>query len=145
MKKAKTSLQVRKFIKAKRERVYAAWTDPELMKKWFAPGTMTVPAAEANAIEGGQYHIQMRKESGELHTAYGEYQQIIPQQKLVFTWGWEGPNHYETLVTVEFNDKDGGTEVILTHERFKDAEDARHHTEGWQGCLESLEKHFGTH
>jgi CubicO group peptidase (beta-lactamase class C family) len=71
-------------------------------------------------------------------TTVGVYREIIPNEKLVFTWGWEGPERHETLVTIELSDRDGGTELVLLHERFADQAAADHHGQGWRGCLENL-------
>jgi uncharacterized protein YndB with AHSA1/START domain len=137
-------LQIKKFIGAKREKVFQAWTDPAYMKQWFAPGDMTTPLAECEAKVGGAYKVQMKNSKSETFTTTGTYKEFIPNEKLVFSWGWDGPERVETLVTVEFVDKDHGTEVILTHERFADQASADHHAKGWEGCLASLAGRIGT-
>jgi len=88
----------------------------------------------------------MKNPDGEIFTAVGEYQEIIRPNRLVYTWGWEetGNNHYETRVTVEFLDRGGATEVVLTHELFPDADLAGKHNEGWTSCLNRLEGLFTT-
>lgn len=134
----RTSLQITKYIAATREKVFQAWTNPEWVSRWFAPGEMTVPLAEVDARVGGQYRIQMKNKDDETFTTSGEYQEIIPNEKLVFTWGWEGPERHESIVTIELHDKEAGTEVVLTHERLENTQSTDHHTEGWQGCLENL-------
>jgi uncharacterized protein YndB with AHSA1/START domain len=136
-------LRVSRFIAAKREQVFQAWTTPALMRQWFCPRDMIAPHAEADPRVGGGYKVQMKNNKGELHTTYGVYRQIIPNEKLVFTWGWEGPERQETLVTVELRDKDGGTELVLTHERFATQESADMHAQGWRGCLENLAFRIG--
>ncbi len=139
-----TRLQLTEFIAASREKVYKAWTDPEWLSRWFAPGEMTVPLAEVDARVGGQYRIQMKNsKDDETFTTRGEYQELVPNEKLVFTWGWEGPDRHESLVTVELRDKDSGTEMVLIHERLANAESAKSHTEGWQGCLANLAGRIG--
>jgi uncharacterized protein YndB with AHSA1/START domain len=72
----------------------------------------------------------------------GVYQQIIPPEKLVFTWRWESPNtnEPETLVTVEFYEKGNQTEIILKHELFPDILQRDKHGEGWIGCMDHLER-----
>ena len=134
----KTQLQVSQFIKAKKDRVFKAWTDVNAVMQWFCPTNMTVPFAEIDAREGGNYRIQMKNKDDETFTTYGVYQEIRNNEKLVFTWGWEGPDREETLVTVEFFEKDEGTEVILTHSRFTDSEMADKHQQGWNSCLDNL-------
>lgn len=137
-----TRLRLTKFIKAPRARVFEAWTQPEVMKLWFAPGAMIVPLAETDVRVGGNYRLQMQ-DGAKLHTTSGAYREIVPNEKLVFTWGWDVPERQESLVTVEFRDKDGGTEVTLTHERFANAEQTKEHTKGWIGCLDNLAARIG--
>jgi uncharacterized protein YndB with AHSA1/START domain len=133
-------LVVTRRFKAPVERVYAAWTDAEQMKRWFAPGDMTVPVAEADVREGGRYRVQMSEGDGdcEFHTTGGVYREVQPNRRLVFTWQWEGSD-LETLVTVEFRSlSTNETELTLTHEGF-DNEDIRDkHAQGWDGCLTNL-------
>lgn len=138
---AKDHLQVSVFIQAKREKVFEAWIRPELMKKWFCPENLTPGVVEADVRVGGTYRGSMIDGSN-VYTASGTYQEIAPNEKLVFTHGWEGPDRMETLVTVAFKDKDGGTEVTLTHERFASIEQAKGHEKGWVSALENLAKQF---
>jgi uncharacterized protein YndB with AHSA1/START domain len=65
----------------------------------------------------------------------------VAPEKLVYTWVWEPPNDNagaETLVTVEFIEKGGATELVLTHERFPNRKTRDRHEHGWAGVLESL-------
>jgi uncharacterized protein YndB with AHSA1/START domain len=103
----------------------------------MGPAPVTVESAELDARVGGRYRIAMDS-TGTKYVATGEYREIDPGRRLVMTWGWEGPTRYDTLLTVLFEDKDGGTEVTLTHERFATAEDAGHHEHGWAGSLDKL-------
>ncbi len=134
-------LVVKRTFNAPVERVYEAWTDPEKMKRWFAPGNMTVPSAEADVRAGGRYRVQMSDGGSdcEFHTTGGIYREVVPNERLVFTWQWEGSD-LETLLTLEFKGLSaGGTELTLTHEGF-DSEDTRNkHGQGWDGCLANLE------
>jgi uncharacterized protein YndB with AHSA1/START domain len=139
-------LQVKKVIKAKRQSVFDAWTKPELMKQWYAPGAMVTPNAQSDLKVGGAYMVEMKGEmEGEFvnPTATGKYTQIVPNELLSFTWGWVGDPSAKTLVTVEFKDVDGGTEVTLTHEQFEDKESRDNHLKGWTGCLENLARFCG--
>ncbi len=133
-------LQVKKVIKAKREKVFQAWTQPEIVKRWFAPGEMTVPDAQINLRIDGAFHIQMKGEMDKTPTAIGVYKKIISNELLIFTWSWEGNDSPETFVTVEFKDVKGGTEVVIIHERFADYKTRDLHKQGWRGCLENLTK-----
>ncbi len=135
-----TTLQLKRTFQAPRERVYRAWTDPEEMKNWAAPSEDYEVAAEVDLRVGGKYRIQMTHRDGAVHTAYGEYREVSAPEKLVYTWSWEDGFAKDTLVTVEFRDLGSATKLILTHERFPDAESRGKHSEGWSGCLGRLEE-----
>lgn len=134
------SLQLKRTFKAPRQRVFQAWTEPQQMSRWSAPTDDFEVAAEVDLRVGGKYRIQMTHKGGNVHVAYGEYREIQPPEKLVYTWGWEDGSVTDTLVTVEFRDLGNETEVVLTQERFANTEWRDKHNEGWTGCLARLEK-----
>ncbi len=138
-----TSIRLTRLIKAEPARVFEAWTNPKHLNLWSAPEGMDVEA-EVDLKVGGRYRLRMRGSDGTLFNAVGEYREIDPPHRLSYTWKWEeeGNDHYETLVTIEFHDRDGATEVVLTHDLFPDAEIAGKHAEGWASCLNRLEKVF---
>ncbi len=112
-------LVIKRKFKAPVERVYAAWTDAEQMKRWFAPGDMSVPTAQADVRQGGRYRVQMSEGGSdcEFHTTGGVYREVIPNQRLVFTWQWEG-SELETVVTLNFKSVSANeTELIGQRDR----------------------------
>jgi len=137
-----TTLQFKRTLSATREKVFRAWTEPAEMKKWFAPSDeFSVPFAEVDLRVGGQYRIGMKPPEGnEVYIATGTYREVHPPDKLVFTWGWEGPNWYETRVTIELRAVGNSTELVLTHELFPSVEERDKHNHGWMGCVGRLEK-----
>jgi len=136
-----TSLQVRRTFSAPPEKVFRAWTEPEALKKWCAPSEeYSTPSAEVDLKVGGKYRIVMQAPNGNQHIAAGTYRKISPPRKLVFTWFWEDGDMPETLVTLEFHDRGGATELVLTHEMFPNLEQRNHHEQGWIGCLGRLGK-----
>jgi uncharacterized protein YndB with AHSA1/START domain len=73
-----------------REQVFDAWTNSEVLKRWWAAGaTWDTPLAEVDAREGGSYRLSMRTDEGEVHTVYGEYREVRPPERLAYTWTWE--------------------------------------------------------
>ncbi len=137
-------LQIRRTYRASRERIFRAWTESEQLRKWFAVAEgFTIPIAEVDLIVGGKYRLGMQPpgEDGILIVG-GVYRQILPPEKLVFTWRWETPNadEPETLVTVEFRERDNVTEVVLRHELFTNDDAREKHRQGWEGCLNQLER-----
>jgi len=133
-------LEVRRVIKAPRSRVFASWTTPELMQQWFAPSGMRVASAHADLRVGGEYRVEMHGLDNAVYVASGLYRKIVPNELLSFTWGGACDSGEETLVTVVLRDLEQGTELILTHERFRSAEAVAKHEHGWIGCLDKLEK-----
>ena len=133
------TVRLQRTFQAPREKVFQAWTRPEDLKRWSAPGDLTTPIAEVDLRVGGRYRIDMRAPDGTLHRVTGTYREVDPPNRLVYTWLWETtPGATETLVTVEFHDRAGRTEVVLTHERLPDAEARARHEHGWNGCFEKL-------
>jgi uncharacterized protein YndB with AHSA1/START domain len=139
MNKADTRLVLKRTFQAPVEQVYRAWTTPSLIMRWFAPGDMTVAQAQADVRQGGSYRITMQEPDGESYTTYGTYQQVVPNERLVQTWQWEGSQE-QTLLTIEFRALgERTTELTLTHERFATVKAKDQHQDGWQGCLQKLE------
>ena len=138
-----TSLRLTRMIQADPTKVFEAWTDPKQLNLWSAPEPMDVEA-EVDLRVGGRYRILMKGTDGGVFTAVGEYREIDPPNRLSYTWKWEetGNDYYDTLVTVEFHDREGATEVVLIHDLFPDAEITGKHNEGWTSCLTRLEKVF---
>jgi uncharacterized protein YndB with AHSA1/START domain len=133
---------MKKFIKAPREKVFAAWKDPALLKRWFAPGALQVPDVEIDFRVGGSFSIAMEGEMRGKQTSgrmTGTYREISPVERLVFactgTWRGSAP---QTVVTVEFEEVDNGTEIRLVQEGFVDAQDCEGHQHGWGSTLEKL-------
>lgn len=135
-------LEMSRRVRSKRERVFEAWTNPEKLKQWFAVSEgFTTPLAEVDLKVGGKYRLGM-KAAGDnpLLVVGGFYQEIVYPERLVFTWCWESgdPHEPETLVTVEFQEQDGFTDVLLKHELFSDVAQRDKHGEGWIGCFNKL-------
>lgn len=120
--------------------LFNAWRDLDTIKRWFAPGDMTVPEATADVREGGSYRIVMQDSDGEQHIVGGRYLEVIENQKLSFSWQWEGSPH-TTQVEVHFSALgEQQAKLELIHSEFADQESCDKHDQGWRGCLVNLEK-----
>jgi uncharacterized protein YndB with AHSA1/START domain len=142
--RAATPLRVTRTFPASRERVFRAWTDPQVLACWFAPSDdFQTSVFELDLRPGGRYRIEMLQ-GGTPHRVAGTYVEIHPPEKLAFTWKWENEtaHAHESLVTLEFFDRDGSTELVLTHDRIADAASRDEHNKGWIGCLDRLGKHL---
>jgi uncharacterized protein YndB with AHSA1/START domain/DNA-binding transcriptional ArsR family regulator len=132
------TLHVTRLIKAPRARVFAAWTTPEIMKWLGGDGCQVVDAA-IDLRPGGEYRFQVKGKHGDTEI-YGTYREVKAPSRLVFTWqGTCGACPTDTLVTVDLTEKNGGTEVSITHEGFADAENRDGHNDGWTVSLRRLE------
>lgn len=138
----KPSLTIKRRLNAPPAKVYAAWTDPEKVKGWMGPGEIKAKSVECDLRVGGSYRWVMVAPSGEEHNVGGIYRELVPNEKLVFTWAWKSMPERESLVTVLLKPDGDGTLLTLTHEQFFD-EDARdRHNAGWNGALDKMEKMF---
>lgn len=126
-----------RWFRAKRAAVYAAWTEPEIMRKWFCPRDLLLVSAESDVRVGGLFRAEMTN-GRETHTVHGVYREVVPGQRLVFSHKWQEVDAVETLVTVEFADRDGGTLVSLTQEGFRNLESKKGHESGWESTFDSL-------
>lgn len=144
----KLCLRLTRVIKAPRRECFEAWTKPELIARWLVPGSLGVSEVTADVRVGGEYRIAMSGESeaGKCVNAAvtGVYQEIVPNDRLTFTWRLLDDSHPETTVSVEFRDVDQGTELTLTHHGFVDADVLAQHGRGWQGCLDKMEQFLQT-
>lgn len=132
---------------APRKEVFEAWTNPEVLKRWWAAApTWGTPLAEVDAREGGSYRLSMRTDEGEVHTVKGGYREVSPPERLAYTWSWEeGPDaamagSESTLVVVEFLEDGDGTLVKLTHSGFASEQIREMHAQGWEAVLANLER-----
>lgn len=133
-------LTLKRYIRAPREKVFDAFVKAEHARQWMCPRGMTMPVAEFDARVGGKYRVTMRARDGEQFTAGGTYREIARPERLTYTWAWQGegmPN-VETLITVAFSERDGGTEVVMTHSGFPDAGMCESHEQGWGSSFNKL-------
>jgi uncharacterized protein YndB with AHSA1/START domain len=131
------SLIVRRTIRAPAERVFAAWTEPAQLQRWWGPAGVVCTGAEVDLRVGGRYRIGNRLPDGSQIWISGEFEQVVPPHRLVYTWRTEDDAPAER-VTVRFESRDGATEVIVVHERIATAPLRDGHQQGWQGCLDGL-------
>ncbi len=132
---------VRRVIHAPRERVFAAWTEPELLPLWWGPQGITCTGYEVDLREGGAYRIGNHDGSGVLWIG-GTFEAVVAPERLVFTWAHQPVTEDTEIsrVTVRFEVVDGGTEVVVVHTRVAQQASRERHRVGWAGCLAGLQR-----
>jgi uncharacterized protein YndB with AHSA1/START domain len=140
-------LYLTRVVPASRERVSAAWTTPDAIKAWFGPGDCEVLDARIDLRIGGKYCFVLSTEQlGEISVS-GQYEEIKPPEKLIYTWRWAGSAELTdatSLVTVEFVAAGSATEIRLTHEQLPTLESRDSHGQGWNGALDKLAKYVAS-
>jgi uncharacterized protein YndB with AHSA1/START domain len=137
-------LKITRTLRASRQRVFRAWTEPELMMRWFVEGDADMTRCDIDLREGGTYRLEGLV-GDKRWTIWGSYLEVRPPERLVYTWTWKhdaglGESEGDTLVTVEFRDRGSATELVLTHERFASIQARDEHTQGWNSCLDRFER-----
>jgi uncharacterized protein YndB with AHSA1/START domain len=137
-------LRLERTFNASAERVFEAWTSAEVLRRWWPAGSdWETPVAEVDVRVGGSLRLVMRSPQGEEFGGRGEYVEITPPERLVFTWTWDGHEGHKgtQLVEVEFRPReDGTTTVVLTNRGLEDEESRRTHRQGWEASLNNLER-----
>lgn len=128
-----TTVQITRALAAPPNRVWAAFADPAALAAWFWPESFGTNAS-VEPHPGGRYRIRAATPA---MAVTGEYQEVTPPHRLVFTWRWDGEDE-ESLVTVELSPLGAGTQLVLRHERLAAEADRANHAQGWNDCLDRL-------
>ncbi len=141
---ADVTLRLSRHFKAPRENVFRAFTDPNELVRWWGPEGMDVPEIHLDLRPGGKWRTCMRSSEGTLHCVGGVYREVTPPERLVMTWIWEQGDleGREMLVTLEFADSNGGTELRLTHAQLPSESARDAHRGGWTSSLGCLERYL---
>jgi uncharacterized protein YndB with AHSA1/START domain len=138
------TLRVARTFPAPREKVFRAWIDPAAVRVWFAPpGASWTEPLLLDARPDGRYRWTVTVGT-KVYTIYGTYREVKPPERLVFTWEWQNDpdrgESGESLITVEFFDRGGKTEVVLTQTGFPSEASRQDHAKGWEECLDAIGK-----
>jgi uncharacterized protein YndB with AHSA1/START domain len=139
-------LMLTRLIDAPREKVYRAWTDPHLLKRWFAPLPYTTPVAELDVRPGGSAFIVMRGPDGKDLPNHGVYLEVVPDQRLVstdaFVKAWE-PSEKPFMTLILTFEAEGGKTRYTARVRHWTVADRETHEkmgfhQGWGICTDQL-------
>jgi uncharacterized protein YndB with AHSA1/START domain len=134
-------LTLQRRLHAPPAKVYVAWTDPTKIIHWFGPSHVVVGSARAelDVRTGGRFRVSFSTSDGEYHEVGGTYREVVPEQKLVFSWSWHSTPERESQVTVSLKPDGKGTLLTLQHDQLFDQTARDGHTRGWTGSLDRLE------
>lgn len=139
------TLRLSRVFDAPRERVFAAWTDPQQFAQWFGPPAVTTVYCDLDVRVGGAWRLLGSSAEGK-HAVSGTYLEVREPERLAFTWAWhEGGDHakprgHETVVTLDFKAAGGKTEMTMVQRRFAEASGAVNHDRGWTGSFTKLDE-----
>ncbi|MBI5283563.1 MAG: SRPBCC domain-containing protein [Chloroflexi bacterium] len=146
-------LTITRIFDAPRELVWKAWTEPERFMRWWGPKDFTSPRCEIDLRVGGRYLWCMRWPDGRDSYTTGEYREIVPLERLVYTdcfadkqgnavpathYGLGADFPFETQVTLTFEDCEGGTKMTLTHAGIPGAELSEMTGASWNQSFDKL-------
>ena len=145
------SIYITRTIRASRQRVFDAWTKPEMMLKWRGPEGFEVLEAQSDPRPGGEHRVVVRgtpkpqspddKPVEVTGASWGKYLDVDPYSLVRFTWLADWAPGEESVVTIRLSDADdGGTLMDFTHDKFLTTRSAQGHNMGWNSAFNKLQK-----
>ena len=140
-------LTLTRLIDAAPDKVYRCWTEPELLKQWFAPKPWTTSSATLDVRTGGACLIVMRSPEGDEYPNPGVYLEVVPGKKIVttdaYTTAWQPSDKPFCTIVVTFDNENGKTRYTAVVRHWSEADKKAHedmgfHT-GWGQCADQLE------
>lgn len=122
--------------------LYEAWTDPEMLKQWWTPMGRKLIDLTNELREGGKIEYKFEGQDADNFNITGEYSEVKPEEKLVYSWNWHLPQGTESnyRLTLHFKSTDKGSQLEVLQEDLNDRETVRPKHEGWEKELEHLEQ-----
>jgi uncharacterized protein YndB with AHSA1/START domain len=139
----KAGVRLQRTIPAPPDQVYRAWLEPELMRRWFAPDSLTVTRVEVDERVGGHHRVWQAGAEGEVGGFDSELLELVPNERIVFLWRFVGPERsadpaLDSRLTITLREAPGGaTALTLVHERLDAIEAAM------PGMAENVETGWG--
>jgi uncharacterized protein YndB with AHSA1/START domain len=135
-----------RIIDAPREKVFRAWTEPSLLKRWFTPAPFTTPTVETDVRPGGTSLIVMKGPDGKEFPNRGVYLEVVKNERLVFTdafsKAWDPSDKPFMTVVLTFEDLGGKTQYTARVRHWSVADRETHEKmgfhQGWPMCTEQL-------
>jgi uncharacterized protein YndB with AHSA1/START domain len=135
------TLLIERAFQAPAQAVFDAWTNEEVMRRWFhGQHDWETPDAQVDLRVGGTVRVVMRDPVKDAeYGGGGHYTEIDPPTRLAFTWTWDNDTR-QTLIEIDFEEADGVTTVRFIHSDLRDEESVRSHEDGWTKCFDNLER-----
>jgi uncharacterized protein YndB with AHSA1/START domain len=126
-------------FRAPAEKVFAAWTSEEVMRRWFHAGhDWETPVATVDLRVGGELRVVMRDPHADSeYGGGGYYTEIDPPHRLAFTWLWDDRD-IRQLIEIDFEEAGGVTTVRFSHRDLWDEQAVRDHEDGWGKAFDNL-------
>jgi uncharacterized protein YndB with AHSA1/START domain len=141
---ADEQILIRREFDAPKHLVYKAWTTPELVKRWWHAKRGEVTVADIDLRVGGTWRHVMVMEDGTEVGFHGEYREIVPNERIVFTEVFEGMPDAAALDTLTLTEVDGRTilAILVEHasKEHRDAHIASGMEDGLQDALDLVEE-----
>ena len=137
-----STIRLHRVLRAKPERVYRAFLNAEALSKWLPPYGFTCAVHEMKAEVGGTYRMSFTNfTTGNSHSFGGQYRELVPSEKIVYTDRFDDPNlPGEMLTTVTLKAVSCGTELHIVQEGVPEVIPAEMCYLGWQDSLAQLAK-----
>jgi uncharacterized protein YndB with AHSA1/START domain len=134
-------LEIERIFPAPPSVVFAAFSDPDELRRWWGPEGFTVASLRFQPQVGESYRIEMQPPEGDAFHLVGEFQEVEPPTRLAFTFVWEEPDDddVETLAALSFGDLGESTEVALVQGPFKTEARRELHRGGWTDSFDKLQ------
>ena len=135
------TLEMKRVLPAAPSVVFAAFSDPNELAKWWGPAGFSIPSLEFDPRVGESYRIEMQPPEGDAFYLTGEFRVVDPPTRLSYTFRWEepDPDDVETVVDLSFRDFGESTEVVFTQGLFKTEARRALHRDGWTDSIDKLE------
>ena len=136
------TLEMKRVLPAAPSVVFAAFSDPDKLAKWWGPEGFAVPSLVFDPRVGASYRIEMQPPEGGPFYLTGEFRVVDPPVRLAFTFVYEDPDpdDVNTLVELSFRDLGDSTEVVFIQGPFRTAARRGLHRDGWVDSFDKLER-----
>jgi uncharacterized protein YndB with AHSA1/START domain len=141
-----TTLRLERLIASPPEILFALWTEPAQLVRWWAPEGYEPSVDALDTRPGGRWRTTLRRSDGSVLATSGVYRVVEPPRLLAFSWAWEdegGTRGHETEVVVNFEAAPGGTRLLLVQRRFASKQARDNHTNGWSASFDRLTRIAG--